>query len=488
MKKVKFVSLFLSGLLTMLVFSSCATVGEDIENESDSIFKTTATDVTSAQESVDPKYIVDVPEVHYNDTEITILQRTAWVHEMFAEEQTGDLINDTVYLRNLSVEERLGIKLNFMDTAGTNTTFSNFSSAITTAANSGDDVYQLVANYAYFGVSMAVNGYFTDLLSIPYVNTTKAWWNQSYVDQATINDKLYYIVGDATTSAMYELEVCYINHSLAEKYYPGEDFYNVVLDGKWTYDYLLEVVTNLTTTGTQAEYGLAAPCNSLSIDGLLIALDVKITDRNSDGNILITMQSDEHLLNVADALKELYHRNTGAFIKENSEPRNLFIEGNAIFLFERMSVAENYLRDVTYSYGIIPMPKWDEAQESYYVTSHDEYSCLCVPSSVSEDKLESVGAFLEVMGQESFINLRPALYETSYKLKYLNDDASSSMFDFIVNGAKYDFGFIYSNCINNPVHILRNYIRYDYSGLSSQIKANQKMMDKLLTTMLEYYK
>lgn len=54
------------------------------------------------------------------------------------------------------------------------------------------------------------------------------------------------------------------------------------------------------------------------------------------------------------------------------------------------------------------------------------------------------------------------------------------MFDSILDGAVYDFGYIFSNSINNPVRLIRNYVRENQTGLTSRITMNTKVIEKLL--------
>lgn len=91
--------------------------------------------------------------------------------------------------------------LNFVDVERTNTTFNIYHNAITNSINAQDDSYQIIANYAYYGTSLCTQGIYMNLNTIEYLDLEQPWWNPDYREEATVHDKLYYIVGDVTTSA-----------------------------------------------------------------------------------------------------------------------------------------------------------------------------------------------------------------------------------------------------------------------------------------------
>lgn len=135
--------------------------------------------------------------------------------------------------------------LNFVDVERTNTTFNIYHNAITNSINAQDDSYQIIANYAYYGTSLCTQGIYMNLNTIEYLDLEQPWWNPDYREEATVHDKLYYIVGDVTTSATERMVVTYVNRDLADQYFLGLDLYAVVDGGKWTLDYQNELIANV---------------------------------------------------------------------------------------------------------------------------------------------------------------------------------------------------------------------------------------------------
>jgi hypothetical protein len=114
----KFVTLF---LLSSMILSMAACGGAPAADVQD----TSEADTTAAPE-VDSdgngrEFVEDsLPDdLDFGGETITILMRVgdaAVKGEFIAEEETGDIVNDAVYARNLAVEERLNVKIETFDT------------------------------------------------------------------------------------------------------------------------------------------------------------------------------------------------------------------------------------------------------------------------------------------------------------------------------------------------------------------------------------
>ena len=111
-------------------------------------------------------------------------------------------------------------------------------------------------------------------------------------------------------------------------------------------------------------------------------------------------------------------------------------------------------------YGILPIPKFDEAQKDYYTYSHDQYTVFMVPTTVADPEMS--GAVLEVMAYESYRSVQPTYYELVLKGRYANDPQSRAMLDRITRNIKVDPSYIYGKQLSQPeVSVLRSKV---YSG------------------------
>ena len=237
-------------------------------------------------------------------------------------------------------------------------------------------------------------------------------------------------MGDTTISAINRLEIAFVNLTLAEDSFGNVNFFDIVNNNEWTYEYFLQCAKAVTTGET---VGVSMPQNSNSIDGLLAAMKITFVDRDSRGVPTLNMNTD-HNQTVAETLRNLYQNESSAFASEASgETVNRFKSGNALFHFNLMQLAGQQFTNLTFNWAILPMPMWDAEQAAYYPTSHDEYSSLSVVKNVNES-LEATTAVLELMGYFSWKDLRPALYENPLNWKYLGT-APAQMFDLIIDNS-----------------------------------------------------
>ena len=120
-------------------------------------------------------------------------------------------------------------------------------------------------------------------------------------------------------------------------------------------------------------------------------------------------------------------------------------DGNAMMVPGTFSGAMTYFRDNKNPFGVIPYPKYDEAQTDYYTMSDGSHALLAVPASISDP--EFTGIITEALCAESWKNVIPKFYETALKVKLADDNDTSEMIDLIKNGCVFDYGYIYDNGI-----------------------------------------
>jgi hypothetical protein len=131
---------------------------------------------------------------------------------------------------------------------------------------------------------------------------------------------------------------------------------------------------------------------------------------------------------------------------ESTEMMQQWMSGR-IMLFEGLLKYAAYMRDMKDDFGIIPLPKYDEAQAAYYSTPGAGINFFAVPVTVKDT--ECVSAVLEglaILGHQDII---PTYYEIVLKSKYSRDEESAEMLDIIRENIIVDFGAqIYSHVVN----------------------------------------
>lgn len=117
------------------------------------------------------------------------------------------------------------------------------------------------------------------------------------------------------------------------------------------------------------------------------------------------------------------------------------------------------------AYGIVPFPKFDDAQENYYSIAHDIISVMCLP--VNCQKVEAASAVLESLAYLGYNDVLPAYYETLLKAKYARDAKSAQMIELIRDNFITDIAYVYSDAFNSMGYACRTMIQAKQENLEA---------------------
>ena len=111
-------------------------------------------------------------DLNYNGYTFRILSRPgSRLNEVWSETETGDVLSDSVYRRNIIVEDLLNIKFEVLSSSG------DFETDALNPILAGDDAYDAVgtaarAAFIYAQSSAAVNWY-----EISNIDLERSWWS-----------------------------------------------------------------------------------------------------------------------------------------------------------------------------------------------------------------------------------------------------------------------------------------------------------------------
>ena len=411
-------------------------------------------------------------------------------NEFLAESRNGEPINDAVFTRNSEVEDQLGVKLAVEFCA-----YPEYDTKARTSYKAGDAAYDIYSFYAYYGVALALEGIFANLLTQPVLDLSKPWWNQNFIDEMTLKDQLYFIAGDLSLSGLECTHAVFFNKQLLASYLNGVDLYGAVDEGTWTADYFSSLVNGVYTDtdgdGTRDEddlYGVVMHAVSIPIDSFLDAFDLAVTTRGEDGLPKLTYMN-ERTISAYEKLYALCHENSGSYFGQQTLEfywfaQDKFRDGQSVFLLDIFQATDK-LREMTDDYGVLPLFKYDEAQSDYYTNVADVYSLMAL-SSVTQDR-EALGAVFELLGQKSYDYVIPAYFEVALKQKYARDNIDAKMYDRVLAGCRYNFGFVYSVQIGSVIHLWRTLLNSKSKDFVSSFKSQEKVLNKQLNKLIDKY-
>ena len=446
----------------------------------------------------------DVPEdLNFGGKALKILTRSdaknRWRVDFYSPEINGEVLNDAVYNRNALIADRLNITYEVREEDGRYDVFTSYAQIITAAFQSGSHEFDLVGTYSLYGAQYATQGYFYNILELheeQHLNLDQIWWNQSLREDLTIADRLYMLVGDMNTTTLTRMMAIFFNQKTVGENYKDLDLYQVVNDGKWTMDYLSELIADswqdLNGNGSVDEtdfYGLVTVAPSEAYDSICAGMEIEMMKRDQNGNWIFTDQT-ELLVDKVQKAVNLYHAGNNATRFYSMDPCvTKFAEDGSHFLLITLDKAmEDILGNMKADYGVLPLPKYNEEQEMYHTIPQDAFNMIHVMGDIEDPAM--VSAALELMCSESYKTVTPQLFNEVLKYRYMRDDASGQMLDHLRAGLRMDFATINTRSLLSAGQWFRNQVNGSKasaansaaSSLKAQTRVWQNALEKLIDT------
>ena len=419
--------------------------------------ETTAAPATTPA-ATEPEYKPTLPEVRYEGEQLVIVHRSPeeqYYQEIYiqAEERNGDLLNDAVYKRNTTIEEKYGIDI-------VSVINSSPHEAVNLTAQSQSDEYDIAFPKMKYIASTITSGYLYNLHELNYVDFSKPYWDSNFDEDITLYGKLYAMVSDISLMTMIGCRGIIFNRDLA-KDYGLEDPYDLVHNNQWTLDKMIEMAQAVSDdlNGDQVyneldQYGMLTESSNYKFQVVASGIDIFTLD--ADGNPVASFMN-EKTISVIEKIRSIYKDETHAidYSDLNGTPgaavngsywnygREIFANGQILFVQNGPSTLGQLVEyGMEQEFGILPNPKYDSAQENYYHMPDWDTTVLVVPSTNND--YERLGILLEDLAYQSSQTVLPTYYETVIKIRRAPSPEMAEMVDIIKNNISYHYGLIYN--------------------------------------------
>lgn len=413
--------------------------------------------------------------------------------EFDVKEQTGDLIGDAIYNRNAAVEERLGLELNWIGTPGSYSVQADYIAKATADVQSGGEI-DVFAAYSMAAVTMTLQGLYRDLLPAEHLNFEQPWWPATLLENSSLNGKLYFCSGDISTNVLNQMAITLFNKEMAKEM-NLPDLYDLVDKGQWTIDKMAELasaaytdVNGNTAKDVNDRYGIALRKN-IMFDAFFIGADLHALEKDANGTMIISDEfSSEKTHDLLNKLITIFHNSNYTAFPATVEgwDNKPFANGQVLFIMDLANVTTSTeLADTSVTYGVLPIPKYDEAQEHYLSSLEYGYTMYGASIVVSDEERNAIGALIECMASESYRQVIPAVFETTMKLKYSSGENDSRMYDIIRSGISFDLGRLFAEPLDKiTYYAFREAANNANTNWASVTKAKTKVMQKQLDILV----
>ena len=444
-------------LIAMLTGTLAGCGNSETTKETTTNVNNAGADTTAAQ-TEDTTIKPDLPDMDLGGYAFRVYTRDTDHHtkEVYAEELTGEVVNDAVYNRNSRVEDKYNVVLEAVEV--TEAPESTMPTEFSRIVMAGEDAFDVALMHTVFAGSTAISGVAYNWNDVPYVDFTKPWWNTVLAEELEYNDMLFLAVSDYCISAIDYTWAMVYNRDMARDN-DIEDLYTTVEEGDWDFDTfrsLCEIVkVDLNGDGKMDyddQYGFITHNNS-AVCNWSFAFDIRYVAKDENGVPYVLPQSDK-MMTAVEKLYGLFYddgsalRATDAVVSamgyssHDATTAGFFKEGKSLFSAMRIYVIDE-LRDMDAEFGIIPFPKFDKAQDGYYTHVDGHAPLMILPKTLQN--VDNAGFVMEALAYESNQSVVPAVYEIVLQSKYARDEASSRMLKLILDGRVYTFGYMYDN-------------------------------------------
>ena len=407
---------------------------------------------------------------------------------IYAEEDTGDSLNDSTYRRNAKVEDLYNVTFNIPEPEESYA-HADWVAMLNNSILSGDDAYQLVGGYPYRMALETMSGRFHNLLDQPYLDFEQEWWPTNYTKKANLGGALYQIIGNIDYSYYQMISAMVYNKEMAADLHV-DGLYALVKDGKWTIDKLMaysalaESDTNGDgrMTAEDDRFGLVVNHN-MAVDAFVVSFDERFTDYDENGMPVLLGLSDHYVEIQTLMTKFLLGQNDTLYTDTMSTPE--FMEGRALFEGGLLERAVAY-RAMENDFGVLPYPKWDEEQEDYHTyIALGNATAYCIP--ITADGAVSAN-ILEALDYFGYKTIMPAYCDKTLKGKTVRDEESQAMLELIFSHVDCDFTQVYGFCFGDqksPDLMLRMSLKNGGRSLATEWAKNKRLYDKTMSDLIE---
>lgn len=301
-----------------------------------------------------------------------------------------------------------------------------------------------------FGYLIGAGGLLLDLNKLTEVDWDASYWNQNIRRISTIQGQTYagngsFIFDTSQTYMLYYNERIWNELALP-------DPYELVRSGKWTQDKFAEFAlkANLDQDGSGTvdslddRWGVTTPEGDFT-RAMFMGMGGHYYTTNEQGNVELAC-NDSRTYSIIEKMRKMAKQDRSICNKTGADwPKvlQLFLDGNALFLGNSPGV--NELKNMEDDWGVLPMPKLDESQESYY-GSVDHNSSVFGVTSANTD-LRETGIILNALGMhcQTLENIYWPDYEVSY---WRHPEDADIIEDFVVRTGQYDIAILMQNANN----------------------------------------
>jgi len=365
--------------------------------------------------------------------------------QVYVEQMTGSVVNDAVYNKIATVEERFNVDIVLAEGSTQGQSTGDEMGVVRNSILSGDDIFDIATAHDISMGNFSLEGYFINVFDIPHLDFEKPWWPEYTIESLTVGDQMFFISNTMSYHMMNATRVMYFNKTILTDL--GQDMpYGYVKDGSWT----LDKMNSLTKLGYQDLNGNNEVDDADSFGFVnpkyyycfLEPFNNEPYKKDENGSLYYEFDVD-FFSTLTEKFYSLLFGEGGLQVPGGDDMTKIFMDGRAMFVYEGLGNAVNKFSHSDVIYGILPMPKLNEAISTYYSGCTDRP--YAVPMTVNPDNIENIGIVIEALSAEGYKQVMPAYFELALKVRYADQTEDAEMMDIVQENAILSRNYLYGN-------------------------------------------
>lgn len=434
MRKFRILSFILAILMLVPLIVSCKKNDESASN----------TDAGTVQAG-DDRLPLSVAKEDNGGKEFKILMTESNTLD-FVDEYGATVVSQALHKVDDSVNNHLGIKLEYTQLPGNWANRSTFNTRLLAMAMDSEAEFDLIMAETAVSYPYALqNDLVEDLVSIESIKLDSPWYLKDMVNTYGISGKLHGILGDGSLVTYESLGVIYFNQLMLQENKLTSP-YELVEKGEWYLEDMFEMALQVGGTGDGNAADLKKDTfgyvgNVVASRGFIVGLNINVTEKSAeDGNVYLKTALDQRAIDIYDYLYDMFENNSAKLRIPVSADTELgteaFSSGRALFFNGFLSTASKF-SSVSWDYGIVPLPKYDETQTEFYSPAGTQNAIFMIMKNAADAELS--GKVIETKAYYNHYDAVDSYYEQTLGYQYGRDPKHIDMLKIIRDSATMTF-------------------------------------------------
>lgn len=356
---------------------------------------------------------------------------------------------------------------------------------------SGDKYADMVGTTLWAYGPLLSGGLVADLSDIETLDLSQDYFTSEVSDMLTFGDSTYAFAADFAAHLYSEVGVYYNSRVWKELGLP--DPYQLVRDGQWTWDKLLEYANKAladrdgdgVVSSDTDRWGVCGG-NGDMLCAMYASMGGDIYDIDENGKVYLDCLDADSLEKIR-FLYQFCQENNVLYKRGNDGYMDLFTQGNSLFMV-RILTTRDELKNMEDDFGILPLPKWNAEQEDYQTYVTHNAKIYCIPKT-NENTYEA-GIIISALARryQSYMDVAE---DEMIDIMLRFDEDEEMLTDYIWNKTRFEISDVLekvNETLNNPRYaIYHACLDNKFSDIGSEIASYDKAIEKILEELLENY-